>query len=144
MRLAFLVAWASLLMGSTVAAAEPPLAQDLPAPRPMADAEKDARQKVKPASPTKDAEKSPEEAAPKVKETDDLLTPAYSSFMDPRTFAWTQHRLPPADKPCVEMACQLHMCLKDHRCMREKLIDWVLHWPCPGRLIFGKCCPEEP
>jgi len=103
----------------------------LPQPRPLAET-------------AKDAAKTDEGAPTRVPETNDQIAPAYPGFVDPRAYVWTQHRLAPADQPCVEMACQLRVCIRDHRCLRERMVDWVLHWPCPGRLIFGKCCPDSP
>lgn len=91
---------------------------------------------------TKEPEKAEEAAAPK--QGSEPLTPPYPAFMDPRAFSWVQHRLPPPEKPCVELACQLRMCLGDHRCLREKICDYLFHWPCPSQLLFGIFCPRNP
>ncbi len=92
---------------------------------------------------SKESEKS-EEAAAKPEQGNEPLTPPYAPFMDPRAFSWVQHRLPPPDKPCVEAAHQMRMCLGDHRCPREKICDYLFHWPCPSQLLFGKRCPSYP
>jgi hypothetical protein len=110
------------------AAKKPEAAPVLPPPRP---------------ADSKDAAKAPEAVPQPLRELPPL-TPHYPAFADPRASAWTQHRLPPADLPCVELACQLQLCIKDHRCLREKALDYLTHWYCPNKLIFGKCCPENP
>jgi hypothetical protein len=114
--------------------AAPVLPPQRPMPEPPKDVSKTKEAPKSPASP-KDVSKTPETTPPVAKETNEPLTPAYPAFGDPRAYTWMQHRLPPADQPCVEMACQLHMCLRDHRCIRERVIDCVLHCPCPGKLI---------
>jgi hypothetical protein len=113
-----------------------------PAPKEAKDSEK--KEGAEPATPEgKESEKT-EEAATKTEQANEPLTPPNAPFMDPRAFSWVQHRLPPPDKPCVEIACQMRMCLGDHRCLREKICDYLFHWPCPSQLLFGKRCPSYP
>jgi hypothetical protein len=92
---------------------------------------------------SKEAAKTDETAAAPRQGPEPLL-PANPSFVDPRARTWTQHRLPPPDKPCLEVACQMRMCLGDHRCLRERICDYLFHWPCPSQLLFGKFCPNGP
>ena len=105
-------------------------------PKELPKTEKEASKKEKEAPKT-------EEAAPTRTHVIEPLLPAYPAFMDPRAYVWTQHRLPPPDQPCVEMACQLRLCLGDHRCPRNRIADYLLRWPCPSLLLFGKCCPDN-
>jgi hypothetical protein len=135
--------------------APPPPAKDAAKktePAPLPPPAKDAAKKTEP-GPTlppprpaeaKEAAPTPEAAPEPSKHVLPPLAPAYPSFADPRSFVWTQHRLPPADQPGPDMACQMQLCLNDHRCLREKIIDYIMHFYCPSRLICGKCCPENP
>jgi hypothetical protein len=72
------------------------------------------------------------------------LAPVTPAFVDPRTYAWQQRRIPPPDMPGVDAACELGLVLADGRCFRERVIDYVLHWPCPGRCAQRKCAVAMP
>jgi hypothetical protein len=134
MRLAMVMTWVAFGLSGAVDTQEPPQPV-LPPPRPMAEAAPEPA-KTEPAA-TEGTATVPQPAV-------EPLMPPNPAFMDPRAYSWTQHRLPPPDKPCVELACQLGMCLGDHRCCRERICDYLLHWPCPSLLIIGKCCPPRP
>jgi hypothetical protein len=73
------------------------------------------------------------------------LTEAAPAFMDPRTHAWQQQRIPPADQPGLDAVCQMYSaCLGDLRkkCWWEKLIDC-----CKGlrAKVTGSCAaPASP
>jgi hypothetical protein len=125
-----------------------------PQPKDGAKADKKVPEPPQPKEPGKadNAEAPPEgkeaakteEAAPRPQQGPEPLMPPNPAFVDPRGLTWTQHRLPPPDKPCLEIACQMRMCLGDHRCLRERICDCLFHWPCPSQLCLGKCCPNNP
>ena len=158
MRLAIVMTWAMFGFTGAVRAAEPP-EQALPVPQPLMIEAPPPPPKVEQAPEPMKVEKAKEAAKkepakePAKTETAEAvptqgvepLLPPNPAFVDPRAFAWTQHRLPPPDKPCLEMACQLQMCLGDHRCHRERICDLIFNRPCcPGPGLCGKRCPTIP
>jgi hypothetical protein len=158
MRLAIVMTWATFGFTGAVDTAEPP-EQALPTPQPLLIEAPQMPPKVQPAPPPAkiDQPKEPaktepakepaktEPPAPVPTQAAEPLLPPSPAFMDPRAFAWTQHRLPPPDKPCLEMAVQLRMCLGDHRCWRERICDLLFTKSCcPGPGPCGHHCPTNP
>jgi hypothetical protein len=175
MHLAILMTWATFGLTGAVDPVEPPdqslpapqpllieapqapMKTEQPPPPPLPKIEQAPPSKVEPskepakAEPSKEPAKAeqPKEAAKTEPaaptQAAEPLLPPYPAFMDPRAFAWAQHRLPPPDQPCLEIACQLKMCLGDHRCHRERICDLLFNRPCcPGPGLCGKRCPTVP